>query len=57
MRGVSSLNLINEYLNHKCLVMQGKYKRGSKYKKNLNDLFRHISTLSSGWYRFLTHNW
>ncbi|ESQ28638.1 hypothetical protein EUTSA_v10019551mg [Eutrema salsugineum] len=40
---VSSLNLTNEYLNHKCLVSQGKYKPGSKYEYNLYGLFRDIA--------------
>lgn len=42
---VSSRNLTNEYLNHKCLVSQGKYKPGSKYEDHLNGLFREISSL------------
>ncbi|KAL1192101.1 putative cysteine-rich repeat secretory protein 16 [Cardamine amara subsp. amara] len=35
MRTVSSLNMTNAYLNHKCLVSQGKYKPGSSYEENL----------------------
>ncbi|KAF3510085.1 hypothetical protein F2Q69_00001300 [Brassica cretica] len=31
-----SLNTTNAYLNHKCLVSQGKYKPGSKYEELLN---------------------
>ncbi|KAF8067445.1 hypothetical protein N665_1153s0013 [Sinapis alba] len=30
------LNTTNEYLNHKCLVSQGKYKPGSEYERHLN---------------------
>ncbi|CAH8384225.1 unnamed protein product [Eruca vesicaria subsp. sativa] len=30
-----SINTTNEYLNHKCLVSQGKYKPGSKYEQRL----------------------
>ena len=33
-----SLNVTNEYLNHTCLVNQGKYKLGSEYDK----LFKNI---------------
>ncbi|KAL0722221.1 hypothetical protein Bca4012_036820 [Brassica carinata] len=36
---VLSLNLTNEYLNHKCLLDQGKYSSGSKYEENLNRVF------------------
>ncbi|CAA7030245.1 unnamed protein product [Microthlaspi erraticum] len=44
IRSVSSLNLTNAYLHHKCLVNQGNYKPGSEYEKNLNFLIRSIST-------------
>ena len=44
IHSVSSLNLTNEYLNHKCLLNQGKYKLGSKYEKNLNMIFDDIRT-------------
>ncbi|AEE76584.1 unnamed protein product [Arabidopsis thaliana] len=40
IRSVSSLNLTNDYLNHKCLVSQGKYRPGDKYEDNLNFLTR-----------------
>ncbi|KAL0666982.1 hypothetical protein Bca4012_029686 [Brassica carinata] len=39
IHSVLSLNLTNEYLNHKCLFDQGKYSSGSKYEKNLNHAF------------------
>ncbi|KAG7626153.1 putative cysteine-rich repeat secretory protein 33 [Arabidopsis thaliana] len=41
----SSLNLTNEYLNHKCRVDQGKYQPGSEYEKELNTLSRRVATL------------
>ncbi|EOA31938.1 hypothetical protein CARUB_v10015177mg [Capsella rubella] len=44
VRYVSSLNLTNAYLHHKCLVDQGKYKPGSEYEENLNHLINHISS-------------
>ncbi|EOA32725.1 hypothetical protein CARUB_v10016029mg [Capsella rubella] len=40
IRSVSSLNITNEYLNHKCRVDQGKYQPGCKYEKDLNSLIR-----------------
>ncbi|XP_010510843.1 PREDICTED: cysteine-rich repeat secretory protein 34-like [Camelina sativa] len=40
---VSSLNITNEYLNHKCRVNQGKYQPGSKYEKDLNSLIRFVA--------------
>ncbi|CAN7104144.1 unnamed protein product [Brassica rapa subsp. narinosa] len=39
IHSVSSLNLTNEYLNHRCLFDQGKYRSGSKYEENLNHAF------------------
>ncbi|BAB01390.1 unnamed protein product [Arabidopsis thaliana] len=42
IRSVSSLNLTNDYLNHKCLVSQGKYRPGDKYEDNLNFLTREV---------------
>ncbi|KAF3575752.1 hypothetical protein DY000_02029718 [Brassica cretica] len=39
IHSVSSLNLTNEYLNHKCVINQGKYNSGSKYEDNLNYAF------------------
>lgn len=42
-QSVSSLNLTNEYLNHKCLN-QGKYNYGSEYENNLNSIFHDFST-------------
>lgn len=39
IHSVLSLNLTNEYLNHKCLLNQGKYSSGSKYEENLNRVF------------------
>ncbi|CAG7874745.1 unnamed protein product [Brassica rapa] len=44
IHSVSSLNLTNEYLNHKCLFNQGKYNSGSEYEKNLNWVFHYIRT-------------
>ncbi|CAF2095963.1 hypothetical protein BRARA_E01077 [Brassica rapa] len=44
IHSVSSLNLTNEYLNHKCLLDQGKYNSGSEYEDNLNRLFRKVSS-------------
>ncbi|CAF2099415.1 hypothetical protein BRARA_E02033 [Brassica rapa] len=38
INGKLSLNVTNEYLNHTCLVSQGKYKLGSEYDK----LFKNI---------------
>ena len=43
IQSVSSLNLTNEYLNHKCLN-QGKYNSGSEYENNLNSIFHDFST-------------
>ncbi|CAA7030247.1 unnamed protein product [Microthlaspi erraticum] len=43
VRSVSSLNLTNAYLNHKCHVSQGTYKPGSNYEKDLNFLIGRIS--------------
>ncbi|CAF2149276.1 BnaA01g12750D [Brassica napus] len=44
IHSVSSLNLTNEYLNHKCILNQGKYNSGSQYEDNLNWIFREIHT-------------
>ena len=44
IHSVSSLNLTNEYLNHKCILNQGKYNSGSQYEDNLNWIFREIRT-------------
>uniref|UniRef100_M4CMS8 Gnk2-homologous domain-containing protein n=1 Tax=Brassica campestris TaxID=3711 RepID=M4CMS8_BRACM len=41
---VSSLNITNEYLNHKCFLNQGIYNSGSEYKDSLNILFRKVRT-------------
>ncbi|CAF2076995.1 BnaC01g31750D [Brassica napus] len=35
VRAVSSVNMTNPYLHHKCFVTLGKYKPGSQYEKNL----------------------
>ncbi|ESQ47671.1 hypothetical protein EUTSA_v10022331mg [Eutrema salsugineum] len=43
IRSVSSLNLTNAYLNHKCRVSEGKYQSGSKYEENLNYLIKTVS--------------
>jgi len=45
MRTVSSLNMTNAYLNHKCLANQGKYKPGSWYEKKLQSI---IVSIGSG---------
>ncbi|EOA31920.1 hypothetical protein CARUB_v10015159mg [Capsella rubella] len=51
MRTVSSMNMTNAYLNHKCLVSQGKYKPGSLQEKDFNHI---IKTLSNESYAFRT---
>lgn len=38
IRSVSSVNMTNTYLHHKCIVSQGKYQPGSTYERNLNEL-------------------
>ncbi|KFK22763.1 hypothetical protein AALP_AAs67340U000100, partial [Arabis alpina] len=43
-RSVSSLNFTNAYLNHKCLVKEGKYQPGSKFEKKFNDIIESVST-------------
>lgn len=43
MRTVSSLNMTNAYLHHKCLVSQGKYKPGSLDEKNFNAIIKSLS--------------
>ncbi|EOA32159.1 hypothetical protein CARUB_v10015411mg [Capsella rubella] len=48
IHSVSSLNITNVYLRHKCIVGEGKYKRGSEYEKNLNTL---IQSTSAGNFR------
>ncbi|CAN8274292.1 unnamed protein product [Cochlearia groenlandica] len=42
---VSSLNLTNTYLHHKCFVDQGEYKSGSQFDKTLTILIDQISEL------------
>ncbi|CAH8261566.1 unnamed protein product [Arabidopsis lyrata] len=44
IRSVSSLNITNEYLNHKCRVEQGKYQPGSEYEKDLNSITGNVAT-------------
>ncbi|XP_010466459.1 PREDICTED: cysteine-rich repeat secretory protein 18-like [Camelina sativa] len=51
MRTVSSLNMTNAYLHHKCLVSQGKYKPGSLHDINYNKI---IKSLSNDTYAFRT---
>ncbi|CAA7030246.1 unnamed protein product [Microthlaspi erraticum] len=46
IRSVSSLNLTNAYLHHKCLPSEGTYKAGSKYEKDLNIITRRLSAYS-----------
>ncbi|AEE76565.1 unnamed protein product [Arabidopsis thaliana] len=43
IRSVSSLNMTNSYLNHKCFVSQGKYKPGSAHEKSLEAIIHSIS--------------
>ncbi|XP_018469250.2 putative cysteine-rich repeat secretory protein 37 [Raphanus sativus] len=45
IHSVSSLNLTNDYLNHKCFLNQGKYKSGSEYDENLIWIFNDIRTV------------
>ncbi|CAH2053062.1 unnamed protein product [Thlaspi arvense] len=47
-RSVSSVNMTNSYLHHKCIESQGKYQHGSQYEKNLNEM---INATSSGNFR------
>ncbi|XP_013635188.1 putative cysteine-rich repeat secretory protein 35 [Brassica napus] len=44
IHSVSSLNITNEYLNHKCFLNQGIYNSGSEYEDSLNILFRKVRT-------------
>ncbi|CAH8389371.1 unnamed protein product [Eruca vesicaria subsp. sativa] len=48
IHSVFSLNLTNEYLNHKCLLNQGKYNFGSEYEYNLNSIIDYIRTSPYG---------
>ncbi|CAE5968103.1 unnamed protein product [Arabidopsis arenosa] len=54
VRSVSSLNLTNSYLHHKCLVSEGKYKPGSKYEKSLDDIIQSFSNKDKNSYGFRT---
>ncbi|KAL9292267.1 putative cysteine-rich repeat secretory protein 19 [Arabidopsis thaliana] len=54
VRNVSSLNLTNSYLHHKCVVNQGKYKPGSKYEKSLDDIIQSFSNKDKDSYGFRT---
>ncbi|XP_010466461.1 PREDICTED: cysteine-rich repeat secretory protein 18-like [Camelina sativa] len=54
LRSVSSLNLTNAYLQHKCLVNQGKYKPGSDYEKALIDIIQGFSDKPKDSYGFRT---
>ncbi|KAJ4894258.1 putative cysteine-rich repeat secretory protein 17 [Raphanus sativus] len=38
--GELPLNTTNAYLNHKCLVSQGKYKPGSEYERDVNTMIK-----------------
>ncbi|KAJ4891530.1 Cysteine-rich repeat secretory protein 34 [Raphanus sativus] len=42
IHSVSSLNLTNDYLNHKCFLDQGIYNSGSEYEDNLNIILRSV---------------
>ena len=44
IHSVSSLNLTNEYLNHKCFLDQGIYNTGSEYEDSLNIILRSVRT-------------
>ena len=50
-RTISSLNMTNAYLHHKCLVSQGKIKPGSLDEKDFNAI---IKSLSKDSYAFRT---
>ncbi|EOA31878.1 hypothetical protein CARUB_v10015105mg [Capsella rubella] len=54
LRSVSSLNLTNAYLQHKCLISQRKYKRGSDYEKALKDIVESYSVKPKDSYGFRT---
>ncbi|CAH8356526.1 unnamed protein product [Eruca vesicaria subsp. sativa] len=56
IHGVSSLNLTNDYLNHKCFLNQGIYNSRSKYKDNLNICLREVRTGSSTMGGYLNMN-
>ncbi|EOA32091.1 hypothetical protein CARUB_v10015340mg [Capsella rubella] len=43
LRNVSSQNVTNEYLNHNCNNTQGRYRAGSVFDKNLQQVLRNIS--------------
>ncbi|WZZ60880.1 hypothetical protein YC2023_060987 [Brassica napus] len=45
-----SLNTTNAYLNHKCLVSQGKYKPGSKYEQRLKFIIKRFYSVSNKGY-------
>ncbi|KAL0742814.1 hypothetical protein Bca4012_084327 [Brassica carinata] len=44
IHSVLSLNLTNEYLNHKWLLNKGKYNSGSEYEDIINILFHRFCT-------------
>ncbi|EOA32031.1 hypothetical protein CARUB_v10015275mg [Capsella rubella] len=48
LQSVSSLNLTNAYLHHKCLDREGKYKPGSKYENALTKIIKGFSEDSEG---------
>ncbi|EFH59590.1 hypothetical protein ARALYDRAFT_898655 [Arabidopsis lyrata subsp. lyrata] len=54
VHSVSSLNLTNSYLHHKCLVSLGKYKPGSEYEKSLDDIIQSFSNKDKNSYGFRT---
>ncbi|KAL9829639.1 putative Gnk2-like domain-containing protein [Arabidopsis thaliana] len=47
IHSVSSLNLTNAYLHHKCSNTQGKYKQGSAFEKNLNLVLSTITSIGN----------
>ncbi|VVB16702.1 unnamed protein product [Arabis nemorensis] len=44
-RSVSSLNLTNAYLHHKCLDRKGKYQPGSEFEKHFTDVTESVPTV------------
>lgn len=51
VRTVSSVNMTNTYLHHKCFVDQGKYEPGSEYEENLNFIIDPIPVTSESFER------
>ncbi|KAG2317429.1 hypothetical protein Bca52824_020551 [Brassica carinata] len=51
VRTVSSVNMTNSYLHHKCFVDQGKYEPESEYEENLNRIIDPIPVTSESFER------